>query len=617
MGDALNGGQGFSWAMGTGRAFSVQDPTPDFVQRAIRTVAMRNAAKSVLQGDDAAAAGKIRPAFDAVITASDIKVDGNPLNEFVNLIFAVTRVEHAADAPWSPDEIVAAANDVTLWAARKSAVDGALELVNCPKKDQAPLGTVRVTDELLTAIKGCGIVTVAATEALMHAGVSVPLGAAVWATTVNLPVPVEDIIQQSKLSQTNQPAPAPAPVPAPRQVPPPPPKAGSVASADDCATQQSHDSGNGQWPRAPPERKQGRDGRVEVSMGHTQMMEQQAWLQARGAYSRERLHRVDPDNENSTQHVVTALATAAELHFVRELQPISSNWAPAKYRAWTLAEFRPASLAGTANSCRIAWFAPGGSIEDMAQLWAAVAVWTEAEIILRGPHMGQIMEAFRALTVLDIKRNGKLGWASILHVLEARAMTLRSPPTADFGDDNPTNRALCAFSIRPDDRDVKAVCDVPILAPYQPARGRADANDRYVPYTISVTDRKATTDGAVRRRNPSSMGSRSSSGSAPSFVGNGVPERFRRLEGTCYEWVTAGQPQVNQRHPCPSSAGHRCSWDHFFDNSASNAEIDAFIEWCQRRARAISSGNAGTSSSPSTTSGAAHRRRKQGRAGQP
>ena len=115
-------------------------------------------------------------------------------------------------------------------------------------------------------------------------------------------------------------------------------------------------------------------------------MKQQAWMQARGAYARERLHCVDPESENSTQHVVTALATAAELHFVGELQPISSNWVPANYRAWTLAEFCPASLAGTSNSCRIAWFAPGGTIEDMAQLWAAVAVWTEAEIILRGPH---------------------------------------------------------------------------------------------------------------------------------------------------------------------------------------------------------------------------------------
>ena len=231
--------------------------------------------------------------------------------------------------------------------------------------------------------------------------------------------------------------------------------------------------------------------------------------------------------------------------------------------------------------------------------------------------MSQIMEAFRSLTVLDIKRNGKLGWASILHVLEARAMTLRSPPTAEFGDDTPANRALCAFTIRPDDRDVKAVCDVPILAPYQPARSRAEQAERYVPYTVNVTDRNAAPSNVRQRRNPSSMGSRSSVSSGPRY--DGVPERFRRLEGTCYEWVAAGQPSVNQRHPCPSSSGHRCTWDHFFDNSVSNADIDAFTDWCQSRARAIRAGHAASNAnrSPSTTSGAAHRRRRQGRAGQP
>ena len=100
------------------------------------------------------------------------------------------------------------------------------------------MDSVRVTGELLAALKGCGLVTVTATEDLMNAGVSVPLGAAVWAPTINQPVPIEDILQQARFSQTGQtPAPVP-PQPGPAPVPPQPraPSAPSVMSADDGAT---------------------------------------------------------------------------------------------------------------------------------------------------------------------------------------------------------------------------------------------------------------------------------------------------------------------------------------------------------------------------------------------
>ena len=60
---------------------------------------MRTAAKTILQGQDAAAAGILRPAFEAVITASDIRIDGQPLENFSNLIFAITRAEHQEGAP--------------------------------------------------------------------------------------------------------------------------------------------------------------------------------------------------------------------------------------------------------------------------------------------------------------------------------------------------------------------------------------------------------------------------------------------------------------------------------------------------------------------------------------
>ena len=154
----------------------------------------------------------------------------------------------------------------------------------------------------------------------------------------------------------------------------------------------------------------------------------QSFKQARGAYDPKFLRDHDPDGTKTIQHLVSSIAQAAELFFLAELQVISSNWTPAKFRAWALCDFRPSSASGSGTSCRVAWFAPTGKISDAAQLWSAVVVWTEVEIALRGEHMRAIVDAHRALTMIDIKRHGKLGWASILHLLEARAMRLRSPP---------------------------------------------------------------------------------------------------------------------------------------------------------------------------------------------
>ena len=73
--------------MGAGRAFSVHDPSPEFIQRALRTVEMRIAAKAAMQAQDPAVVGMLRPAFDAVITPSDVIIDEEPLSNFENLIF--------------------------------------------------------------------------------------------------------------------------------------------------------------------------------------------------------------------------------------------------------------------------------------------------------------------------------------------------------------------------------------------------------------------------------------------------------------------------------------------------------------------------------------------------
>ena len=121
----------------------------------------------------------------------------------------------------------------------------------------------------------------------------------------------------------------------------------------------------------------------------------------------------DPIGTKTIQHLVSSIAQAAELYFLAELQIISNSWAPAKFRAWALCDFRPSSATGAETSCRIAWFSPSGKISDASQLWRTVVVWTKVEIVLRGPHMSAIVEAHRALPMIDIKRHG-----SIPHMLD-------------------------------------------------------------------------------------------------------------------------------------------------------------------------------------------------------
>ena len=65
-----------------------------------------------------------------------------------------------------------------------------------------------------------------------------------------------------------------------------------------------------------------------------------------------------------------------------------------------------------------------------------------------------------------------------MHVLEARAMRLRSPaPLKVYNVDSPSARAAHAFTVKSDDRDVKQACDVPILGPVS-VRVRDERPDR-------------------------------------------------------------------------------------------------------------------------------------------
>ena len=69
-----------------------------------------------------------------------------------------------------------------------------------------------------------------------------------------------------------------------------------------------------------------------------------------------------------------------------------------------------------------------------------------------------ILQALQTLTILDAKKAHRLGWRSMLYLLEARAMRMRHK----VHPDSPAERARVAFTIRPDDEEVKSCLENPV-----------------------------------------------------------------------------------------------------------------------------------------------------------
>ena len=492
--------------------------------------------------------------MNAVATFGDLKgTDGENALIVPNIVFCVTTLPRdlpVDDEDISPDLIKDALQEQSMWIVSGEAENR--HLVNVP-----PLGfeadpPITVNEQVLGHLKGCGVLTAAAAP-IAHAGMKFPTGCLVWARDLKAFIPMDELVAPSQHPR--------APHTPRRELP------------EDGRTVSSHASQRSQYdspvdsPRHGADRAHhGRHGadrdhhgrlRNEVTMNHTQALEQQAFAQARGAFDVRALEMYEIGSRTA-QQTLTAISQAAEVHFIDQLQIISANWTPARFRAWALCDFRPASFAGTSTSCRLSWFSPTGKITDAATLWTAVAIWTDVEMALRGNHMKLIVEAHRALTLIDVKRNGKMGWPSIMHLLEARAMRLRSPPPARLGSDSCHNRAVHAFTVKPDDRDVKQVCDVPIIAPI----------------TVRVREERPDREQRPKRHQPTA---------APTPAATGVPARFLALENVCYEWTAAGMPEIAPGAPCPSNAGSHCQWEHRVDPSVPDALFADFTAWCRKR----------------------------------
>ena len=241
-----------------------------------------------------------------------------------------------------------------------------------------------------------------------------------------------------------------------------------------------------------------------------------------------------------------------------------------------LAEFRPAQTSSSSAHAKLAWFHPEGKIRSMDAVWLATAIWAQLEVEMLGPHMGAIMSVIQSLAIIDARKGYRLGWKSMLYILEARAMQLRHAASPD----SPANRAKAAFTIRDDD-DVKLCLDNPVGGSSHSAP-RASA--RYEPYA-SAPRARLDARPSSRARPPGSM----------------VPPHFRSLENVCFEWCKAGMSQLDGANRCPRiMAGQpKCDWDHkilpgtpstLLVNSRSGVDAATRDRWCapqvpKRRAR--------------------------------
>jgi hypothetical protein len=322
-------------------------------------------------------------------------------------------------------------------------------------------------------------------------------------------------------------------------------------------------------------------------MNATQVAESAPLAQMRGSFDRGEYLMFLEDGANTSQSIITAMAGQAENFLIQHHPTLARNWTASRYKSWMLAEFRPIQATTSSSHVKLAWFHPDNSITSLESLFVAVALWAHLETEMRGKHMQIVYLALQQLAILDAKKGNRLGWRSMLYLLEARAMRMRHK----VAPDSPAERAKRAFTFRADDEDVKSCLDIPVQGPQQPMRP-----SRYEPYQPAGRGRERERE---REREPRSR-------ITPAPPGGMVPSRFRTLEGVCFEWCKAGMPEVNATNLCPGITGNsgrsRCDWDHAIPSGTATALLNEFQEWCRTR----------TPRSSKPASGAQRRSRRRG-----
>ena len=296
-------------------------------------------------------------------------------------------------------------------------------------------------------------------------------------------------------------------------------------------------------------------------MNATQVAESAALTQVRGIFDITKWLAFTDNGASSTQAVINNMTAAVEQHLVNQHSNLARSWTPQRCKAWMLADFRPVQTSSSSTHAKLAWFHPENTIQSMDALWLAVAVWAHLETEMRGRHMAVIWTGMQALAILDARKGHRLGWRSMMYIMEARAMRLRHKATPD----SPAQRANLASTIHADDDDVKQCLDIPVnhtvthtaraprLEPYHSSTPRARSDARARPPTnahISV-----------------------------------VPPRLRELENVCYEWAKAGMNAIDGSHQCPRvlAGAATCNWEHAIPHGTPPYIAHDFKDWCQQR----------------------------------
>jgi hypothetical protein len=212
-------------------------------------------------------------------------------------------------------------------------------LVNIPQRGFEPETPICVNEQVTTLLQGCGVLTAAAAQ-MAHSAMVCPSGCLVWASDLKAFISMDELV-------------APSQHPRERGKP-------RRELLEDGQTLSSHSSQRDSMDDSPRMDTGDSHNRTEVTMNHTQAIEQQAFAQARGAYDFRFLEAYEVGSR-TTQQTLTTIAQAADVHFINHFQVISANWSPARFRAWAICDFRPSSFAGTNTSCRISWFSPTGA----------------------------------------------------------------------------------------------------------------------------------------------------------------------------------------------------------------------------------------------------------------
>ena len=459
-------GAGIAWNWGASVSLpqQVYAPPIDFPQRVANSAAVREQALKFCSAADVTAEMKQEIAkFLACVQSPPPILDcaGEKLPALHDFVFVVLKagVDRRAE-DWNAQVILDEFSQWDLFCLRlkrdPNPSENTVSLLELKTLTAAQVPVpFPVTLDVAKLLPSCGVLTVGGATSLNIVDV-LPYNAILWDSKTNLPVTVAKLHREGTFAKSYKSAFSRHRDPDCPPAPPSPVRShASFETVDgrlgfEDLVLHDREPRNDHHDRHPP-RGADRDSRkpsrelhgTELVMNATQVAESAALAQARGSFDRSKYAIFLEDGATTSQSIITAMAAHAEAFLVRQHPTLARSWTSARCKSWMLAEFRPAQTTSSSAHVKLAWFHPENSINSLESLFVATALWAHLETELRGLHMRIILQALQALTIIDAKKAYRLGWRSMLYLLEARAMRLRHKSDPD----SPLERARLAFTI--------------------------------------------------------------------------------------------------------------------------------------------------------------------------